>query len=165
MSGQLSYNYQMPKGIAGSLVDISPRSIDSRINGETVNTVMKYGMGGVQGATPGVHIVLPTDASTADQFEGVIMTGFTNEMNMEGQVQIRSMQTVGCLRWGRAWARVPDGVTPAYGDSLYLIIDGADRGKFTNAPSADTLAINGMFIGGLGTGAVAPVEIYNQKNA
>ena len=32
MSGQLTYTYHTPKGVAGALVDISPYSIDSRTN-------------------------------------------------------------------------------------------------------------------------------------
>jgi len=166
MSGQLSYNYFTPKGVAGSLVDISPKSIDSRINGETVVGKLMFGMGAVQGNNPGLDVLVPVAASTIEQFEGVVLTGFTNQMNMSGQVEIRPQQTVGILRWGRAWVRVPEGVEPAYGEALHLIPSGDDAGLFTNDDGGgDNLAVNGMFIGGLGTGNVAPVEIYNQKNA
>jgi hypothetical protein len=165
MSGQTSYNYTMPKGIAGSLFDISPKAIDSRINGETDVGVMMYGMGAMQGDNPGINVIVPTAAMTAEEFEGVIMTGFTNEMDMSGKLNLRPLETVGVLRWGRAWVRVADGVTPAYGDDLYILTAaGPERGYFTNdAGGSANLSVYGRFIGTLGTGNVAPVEIYNQK--
>lgn len=163
MSGQLSYTYQTPKGVAGGLFDISPYAIDSRVNGEDDASTMMFGMGVVQGANPGSDVLVPTEDSEASQFEGLVLTGFTNQMNTAGEVKIFPLQTVGILRWGKAWARVADGVTPAYGEPLYIILEGDDRGKFTNEET-DNLAVNGKFIGGLGTGDIAPVEIYNQKN-
>lgn len=163
MSGQLNYTYQTPVGVAGGLYDLSPKSIDARINGETDVAKLKFGMGVVQGSNPGTDVLVPVAASTLEQFEGVIMNGFTNEMGMTGEVCIFPRQTVGVLRWGRLWVRVADGVEPAYGESLHLIIDGADAGKFTNTAGTDTLEINGIFIGALGTGNVAPAMLYNQK--
>ena len=163
MSGQLSYGYQTPKGIPGGLVDINAYSIDSRVNDEASPDVMKFGMGAMRGSVPGTNVLVPAAGMTAEEFEGVIMTGFTNQRNMAGDVMIHPLQTVGILRWGRAWVRVDPAVTPAYGDPLYLITAAGDtRGMFTNDPSGN-LAINGRFIGGLGTGSVAPVVIYNQK--
>ena len=163
MSGQTSYNYTMPKGIAGSLYDISPRAIDSRTNGEEQAGIMMYGMGAMQGENPGSDVLVPKAGMTAEQFEGVIMTGFTNEMDMSGRLSLRPLETVGVLRWGRAWVRVAEGVTPAYGEDAFLITaENADRGCFTNV-SDSNLAVYGRFLGGLGTGNVAPVEIYNQK--
>jgi len=164
MSGQLSYSYQTPKGVPGSLLDISPYSIDSRVNGETDPAKMKYGMGAVIGANPGTDILVPTATSVAENFEGVILTGFTNQMNMSGDVSIFPLQTVGILRWGRAWVRVASGVSPNYGDQLYLIITGTNTGMFTNNAGAG-IEVPGTFIGGLGTGDIAPAVIYNQKSA
>ena len=63
---QNSYSYKTPKGVAGGLLDLSPYSVDSRINGETTPGALKFGMGVVQGATPGTNVKLPTSASTAD---------------------------------------------------------------------------------------------------
>ena len=162
---QLSYNYQPPIGIAGSLYDISSHAINSRSNGETTPGVMRFGMGVVLGDTPGVNITLPSAATTLPEFEGISMTGFTNQMNMAGEVYVMPQQSIGVLRWGRAWVRIEEGAAPAYGDSVYLIIDGDDAGMFTNDDGGgDNLAINAMFIGGLGTSSIAPIELYNQKN-
>ncbi len=164
MSGQLSYTYQTPKGVAGALVDITAYSIDSRMNGEIKTDAMLFGMGAVAGNNPGKDVLVPTDAATADKFEGVIMTGYTQQMTMSGEVHCYPSQTVGVLRWGRAWARVADDITPEYGDALYLIKTGDDAGCFTNTTDETTnIAVNGRFIGGLGNGNIAPVEIYNQK--
>ena len=173
MAAQLSYSYQTPRGIAGSLLDIAPYSIDSRVNGEEDPNVMKFGMGAMQGLTPGVDVLVPTDESTGEQFEGVVLTGFTNQMNMLGDLRIFHLQTVGILRYGKAWARIADSVEPAYGEPLFLITDGPDAGLFTN-DSGGGLAINGRFVGPAGTGHggigdgttvainIAPVEIFNQ---
>ena len=163
MSGQLTYTYQTPKGVAGALVDISPYSIDSRTNAETKIDAMLFGMGAMQGETPGVNVLVPTDSMTGELFEGVVMTGYTQQMTIGGEIHIYPAQTVGVLRWGRAWARVVDGVSPVYGDALFLVKTGADAGLFTNDDGGGSnLAINGRFYGGLGNGNVAPVEIHNQ---
>jgi len=161
MSGQMSYSYKTPKGVAGSLFDISPYRVDSRVNGEP-GDAMQFGMGVVQGGSPGVNVAVPVASSEPGQFEGLLLTGFVNEMDMGGNVKIRPLQTVGILRWGKAWARVASDVEPVYGEGLYVVLTGPDRGKFTN-DSEGTLPVNGRFVGGLGTGAIAPVEIFNQN--
>jgi len=164
MGGQLTYTYQTPKGVAGGLVDINAYSIDSRTNGETEPGDMRFGMGAMVGGSPGETVLVPDDTMTdASKFEGIVMTGFTQQMTMLGEVNVYPAQTVGILRWGRAWVLIPDSVYPAYNDPVYLIVEGADAGKFTNA-ATNNLAINATFIGERGTGAVAPVVLYNQKS-
>jgi len=175
MAAQLSYSYQTPRGVAGSLFDIAPYAINSRVNGETKPNVLMFGMGAVHGATPGVDVLAPTDADTADKFEGVVMTSFTNQMNMLGDIRIFHLQTVGILRYGHAWVRIVDGIEPEYGEALFLVNDGDDAGMFTNDPN-EGIAIMGRFIGPAGTGPgsigdgttvpinIAPAEIYDQMN-
>lgn len=157
---QNSYNYTTPKGVAGGLYDLSPYQIDSRVNGAPAGA-LKFGMGVVQGTVPGTNIALPAAAATADKFEGLVLTGFTQEMDMAGDVAVRNKQTVGVLRYGKAWARLQKDAAPAYGDNLYLITDGDDAGLFTNAASGN-LAVNGRFVGAADSTGIAPVEIYNQ---
>jgi hypothetical protein len=166
MSVQTAYKYTTEKGVAGSLYDQSPYAIDSLLNGETDDGKLLFGMGVVQGPNPGRDVAIPESAATLEEFEGVVMTGFTAEHDMKGEIGILARQTVGVLRYGRPWVRIVDGVTPAYGDQLYLIKKTSGFGLFTNAAgsSGDTLAVKGRFIGGKGTGNVAPVEIYNQSN-
>jgi len=162
MSGQLSYSYQTPRGIAGSLYDLAPYAINSRLNAEDTPGALKYGMGAIIGDTPGVSVLAPGAAATPEQFEGIVMTGFTNQMNMQGEVNIYPQQTVGVLRYGNAWVRVAPDEEPEYGDSLYLIITGANAGMFSTIDT--NMPVMGRFIGGLGTGNIAPVELFNQKN-
>ena len=163
MAAQLSYKFQPPIGIAGSLVDLAPHAINSRTNAEATPGALKFGMGAVMGDNPGVNVAVPTSTSTLGEFEGVVMTGFTNEMDMAGAVNIKPLQTVGVLRWGRAWVRVEDGAAIAYGDPVFLITNGNNAGLFTNIATGN-VAVNAMFIGGLGTTSIAPIELYNQKN-
>ena len=163
MNMRLDYSYQTRLGIPGTLFDISPHAIDSRQNSETVLGAMTFGIGVMQGDSPGVNVRKPTTGDTLLVFEGLAMGSQTFDMNMQGELKVRPHQTVGVMRWGRAWARVASGLTIRYGDPVFLIIEGADAGKFTNIEGTN-LAINAMFIGGLGTSDVAPIEIYNQKS-
>jgi hypothetical protein len=160
MSAQTSYSYTTPKGVAGGLLDLAPYSIDSRINGETSKDTLKFGMGVVQGATPGSDVKIPTSAATAAQFDGLALTGFTAQMDMAGDVNVYPAQTVGVLRYGKAWARVVTGLTIAYGDPLYLTTTGANAGLFTNAATS-AIALAGRFLGPAGQGDIAPVELFN----
>ena len=164
MAAQLTYGFQIPVGVPGGLYDISPYRIDSRLNAEEEDGRMMFGMGAVRGPEPEHNVLIPNAASTPALFEGVIMNGFTTEMNMGGEVVVKHLDTVGILAWGKAWVRVAEDVEPAYKDPLYLIINGDETGKFTNV-ATDAIRVRGRFVGGLGTGAVAPVEIYNEDNA
>lgn len=158
---QTSYNYTTPKGVAGGLYDLAPYQVESRVNGETIPGALKFGMGVVQGSTPGTNVVRPAAAATADKFEGLLLTGFTQEMDSTGEVIIKPKQTVGVLRYGKAWARLSKDATASYGDKLYLITSGNEAGLFTNEASGN-LAVNGRFVGAADSVGIAPVELYNQ---
>ena len=80
---------------------------------------------------------------------------------MDGAVALKNEATVGVLTHGKVWARIKAGITPAYGDALYLITTGDNAGLFTNATETGAIAITGgKFVGSKGTGDVAPVEIH-----
>lgn len=160
---QLNYSFSAPRGIPGTLLDLSPKRIDSRLNAEEEIGKMKFGMGAVIGPSPGNNVLVPDDTATPLNFEGVIMSGLTKENNMQGEVNVYPLDTVGILKWGKAWVRVAEDIEPKFNDPLYLIIDGSEAGYFTNVP-ADAIRVRGRFVGGLGTSATAPVEIYNQDN-
>ncbi len=161
---QTSYNYTTPKGVAGGLYDLAPYQVESRVNGETAPGALKFGMGVVQGSAPGTNIARPAAGATADKFEGLVLTGFTQEMDSTGEVTIRPKQTVGVLRYGKAWARLPKDLTVSYGDKLYLVTSGDNAGLFTNDASGG-IAVNGRFVGSADSTGVAPVELYNQAVA
>lgn len=164
MSAQTSYTQATPRGVAGGLVDLSAHAVNTRLNGEAGDT-MKFGMGVVQGTTPGSDVKIPATGATAAKFEGITVNGYTSEMDREGSVTIPPLASLGILQYGKIWARTKAGITPAYGEALYLIITGDDAGLFTNtAAEGTTVAVTGRFIGGKGTGNVAPVELFYQAN-
>ncbi len=175
MSAQTRYGYPMPIGAAGGIVDTAPYAIVSRLNDEDSGT-MKFGIGVVQGAKPGSSVAIPKAAATAAKFEGITVNDHHTEHDLEGALNIRKSAAIGVMTYGRVYARVAAGVTPAYGDSLYLITSGDEVGCLTNAAAAapkegedaasTTIALKGRFLGGIdGTTKVAPVELFNQAQA
>lgn len=167
MSAQTSYGFATPKGVAGGLLDLAPYSIDSRINDEAAAGSLLFGMGVVQGTSAGIGIKKPVAESTAAVFEGIAMTGFNTQQTIEGTVNVLPNQSVGVLRYGKAWARIVAGQTPAYGAKLFLVIDGDNAGLFTTEADVTNtkIEVRGRFAGAKGTGDVAPVELFNQSNA
>lgn len=162
MSVQTSYGYSTPRGIPGGLYDQSPYVIDTRLN-EAANGKLLFGMGVMYGTTPGVNINLPATGATAAKFEGIIVNGFTQQHDLEGNVSLMSNQSVGVLKQGRIYARLANDVEPAYGDTVHLIISGENAGLFTDTEDTETsttIAINAKFIGSKGSGAVAVVELF-----
>ena len=163
MSAQTTYQYNTPPGVAGGLLDIAPYSVDSRSNGEDSADALRYGFGAMQGATPGQDVLAPKPGDTAATFEGLVLTGFTKQMDMDGAARISPLDTVGILRYGKAWGRIVDGIDVAYGEKLYLVTSGDDAGKFTNT-STDSIAISGRFISEASDG-IASIELYNAPQA
>lgn len=165
MSAQTSYGYISRVGAAGGLVDLTPHSISSFLNGEE-DGAMRFGYGVVQGSNPGVNIALPTADSTAAQFEGITTNNRTTEFSLDGKLNVRNTAAVGVITFGRVYACVAEDVSPSYGDGLYLITDGEEAGRFTNAAGSGdpkTIAVKGRFIGGVdSTAQIAPVELFNQ---
>ena len=160
MSVQTAYNFYTEKGVAGGLYDLSHHDVNSRRN-ECEDGVLKFGMGVVVGTVKGAQVKLPASGASLASFEGITVNGFSTEMDMDGAVAVKNEATVGVLTHGRVWARIKAGITPAYGDALYLITAGANAGLFTNATETNAIAITGgKFVGTKGTGDIAPVEIH-----
>lgn len=168
MSAQINYGFSTPIGSAGGIVDLAPCAIDTFLNDEE-NGKLKFGIGVVQGAKPGIGIALPKTGSTVAKFEGITTNNRTTEYNMDGDLSIRKGASVGVMRYGRIYARVVEGVTVAYGDPLYLITDGENAGMFTKTASAATpkaVAIKGRFLGAADLSTkVAVVELFDQAQA
>lgn len=160
MSAQTRYGFATPIGAPGGIVDLSPHVIDTFLN-EEASGVMKFGLGVVQGSKPGVNIALPETGATADKFEGITTNNRTTEYDLEGKLHIRNGAAVGVMRYGKIYVQVEEDDEPAYGDPVYLIINGDDAGRFTSASSGDTIAVNARFIGGVDNG-VAPVELMRE---
>jgi hypothetical protein len=58
------------------------------------------------------------------------------------------------------WVCVPEELTIAYGEQVYLIPTGNTAGHFTNSATGN-VAINAKFIGAAASGDIAPIEIFN----
>lgn len=161
MSVQTSYSYATPRGVAGSLYDLSPYATISRLNGET-GAALKFGMGVVRAADQNVK--RPAAASTADSFAGLVLH-FQTEQDMEGKISIPPNHAMSILSYGRAWARVGANAAPAEGAPAYLITDGEEAGCFTTSgDTAAKIAVKARFLGGKDSGRIAPLELYNQMN-
>ena len=158
MAVQTSYGFSPSRGVAGGLYDMSPRAVNSR----TTEAEIVFGIGVMQGSAPGSNVALPAAASAAAAFEGIVLNGGTQEMNMEGAVTVGKGKTVSVLSYGRAWVRVEPESEIKYGDDLYLITDGDHAGRFTNSSSTSTkIAVPGKFIGANTTTGIAPAELFN----
>ena len=138
MGVQKTYSYATSKGVAGGIYDMFHYPVDSRFNEEATG------------------VALPTSASTADNFEGVVINGFDRQQDLEGKLYVLNNQNVGVMRRGRVWVRLATGTTPAYGDALHMIVEGDEAGCFAKEGG---IAIPGRFIGAASNG-VAPVELY-----
>lgn len=157
MAVQTTYGYDIDRGAPGTLYDNAPHEVLSR-RSEEEDGAIKYGVGVVTGTLKGVQVKLPATGSTLQQFEGVIIDGYTDEMDYKGVVTVLNDATVGCVRHGNVWVRLAEGVEPEYGDEVYLITDGDEAGLFTNVEGG--LKIDyARFIGEKGTGATAPVAL------
>lgn len=154
MGVQKTYGYATSKGIAGGIYDMYHYPVDSRFN-EEENGKLTFGVGVVRGEVPGSGIALPTSASTAADFEGVVINGFDRQQDLDGKLYILNNQNVGVMRHGRVWVRLATGATPAYGDELHMIVEGAEAGFFAKEGG---IAISGRFIGAANNG-LAPVEL------
>ena len=167
MSAQTTYRYSTPIGLPGGIVDIAPYAIDTFLNEEETGA-MAFGVGVVQGTTPGRLVKLPVAASTAAVFEGIASNNLTTEYDMEGTIHIRKNARIGVMRYGRIYGRVMTGVTPAYGDAAYLVTSGDEAGYFTNAAAGQddtytTVAVKARFLGTVDTNSqIAQIELFNE---
>lgn len=160
MSAQIRYGYNTPVGAAGGIVDLAPYAIDTFLNEEATG-VLKFGCGVVRGTTPGKNVALPKAAG--NKFEGIVTNNLTTEYDLEGKLSVRNGASVGVMRYGRIYGRVATGVTPAYGDPVYLVATGDEAGCFTNAADG-AIAVKGRFLGGVDTTAqIAEIELFNAQ--
>ena len=104
MGVQKTYSYATSKGVAGGIYDMFHYPVDSRFNEEATGK-LHFGVGVVTGKVPGSGVALPTSASTADNFEGVVINGFDRQQDLEGKLYVLNNQNVGVMRRGRVWVR------------------------------------------------------------
>lgn len=164
MSAQNTYRYNTPIGVAGGIVDIAPYAIDTFINEEN-DGVMQFGVAVMRGTKAGVEVLLPATVSstapTAAKFEGITTNNRTTEYDMAGDISIKKGVPIGVMRYGRIYAKLATGITPAYGDPVYFIYDGTEAGCFANASGTKRVAVKGRFLSTANNG-VAVVELFNE---
>ena len=93
MGVQKTYSYATSKGVAGGIYDMFHYPVDSRFNEEATGK-LHFGVGVVTGKVPGSGVALPTSASTADNFEGVVINGFDRQQDLEGKLYVLNNQNV-----------------------------------------------------------------------
>jgi len=156
MSAQTTYKFNPVMGAAGGIVDLAPYEVNAFIVEENTG-VMQAGVAVVSGTKAGSDIKLPT--STSGHFEGITTNRRTNEHGLEGETYIRKGQALGVMRYGRIYGRVKTGVSVAYGEQVYVLVSGDEKGYLTNV-STDNMPINATFQSAVDNG-VAIVEIAN----
>lgn len=162
MSAQTRYGFSTPMGAAGGIVDLAPYAIDTFLNEED-NGKMQFGMGVIQGTTPGSHVKKPVAGTTAAKFEGITTNNRTTEYDMEGKLAVRKGAAMGVMRYGRIYGRVAKDVKPAYGEAVYLVISGDEAGYFTNVAGESAIAVKARFLSGVdSTAQIAMIELFNQ---
>ncbi len=161
---QTRYGFSTPKGGAGGILDIAPYEINTFTNEEATG-VMLHGVGVVSGTVPGTNVKRPAAGATAAKFEGVVVNNRTTEYDLEGNMNIKAKAALGVMRYGRVYARIAEGVEPAYGDDAYLITSGDEAGFFTNVADGN-VAVKARFVSGKdATAAIAAIELFNQAQA
>lgn len=164
MSAQTSYNLRTSHGVAGGLYDLSDHTVDTR-NNEAADGKVRFGLGVVEGTTPGGNVTLPVTASTKAKFDGVVINSHAHEQDYKGDVTLRKSETVGVLTKGRIYVRITADAEPAYGAPLYLITAGDSAGYFTNelGESETGIKLNGYFLDAKATDAIAPAFVCVDK--
>ncbi len=145
MAVQTSYGFSFPKGVAGGLYDLSAHEVSTR-QGEGDTT---FGVGVVVGTNKGIDVKAPTAASTAADFEGVVVhNSVMAELDMDNKLSIASKRTVGCLHHGKIWVKTGENASPEYKERVFLITAGDEAGLFTtSADTATKVALNAHYLG------------------
>lgn len=129
---QTSYSQNMPKAIAGTFYDISPRRVDSYV---VESGTIYPGMGVIAGTDVEKQVKLPSATTTT--IKGIALLQ-AREQNDDGSVTYLAKDTVPILDKGRAWVPVTGAVTADA--QAYLVFSGADTGKWAAAAGAGPIA-------------------------
>ncbi len=154
MGVQTSYTYNISKGIAGGLYDITGYENNTFVTPGGI----PFGYGVVKGANPGSDVRLPDKNSTAADFEGVVQNGFTTMQDMKGDAIPQNGQSIGVLKHGKIWGVVSENAEPAYDAPVFLITEGTEAGCFTTEnEESEKIALSAKFISAK-DGCIAPIR-------
>lgn len=131
---QTSYKRNMSEAIAGSLYDLSPRTIDSY----AAEAAIGLGYGLIAGTDPEAQAKVPS-ATFSSGFKGVALNQ-AKEQDSDGNVVYAAEDTVPVLRRGRAWVPMYPGYAITAEQSAYLVCTGTYAGYWTNSTGATALA-------------------------
>lgn len=131
---QTSYSQYMDPAIAGTLYDLSPRTIDSK----AAEAAIGLGFGLIAGTDPEKQVIVPT-ATFSTGFVGVALLQ-AKEQDTNGNIVYAAKDTVPVLRKGRAWVPFAAGAAVTAETAAYLVFSGTDAGKWTNAAGAAAVA-------------------------
>lgn len=162
MSAQTVYRFSTPIGQPGGIYDLAPYAVDSFMN-EADNGKMKFGMGVVKGAKPGVGVKVPESGATALDFEGIVTNRRTSENAMFGGVELNKGIALGIMRYGHIYGLLAENEEPEYGDQVYLVVSGDDAGCFAKTASGN-VAIKGRFMSEANDG-IALIKLFNEDQA
>lgn len=137
MAAQTNYSYSTPKGVPGGKFDIAFDEVVSR-NNEDADGVMKYGIAVAQGTTAGKTVKVPTEGTTAEQIEGIVIALPNTEQDMEGNVVIKKNRTLSVMKSGNIWGRLADEEAPTAGATAYVNVAGDHVGEFTKTMTEGT---------------------------
>ena len=132
---QTSYGQYMDPATAGSLYDISPRTVDSKV----AEAAIGLGFGLIAGTDLANQVKVPAATFSAG-FIGIALSQ-AKEQDASGNVAYAAKDTVPVLRKGRAWVPFASGQAIVAETAAYLIFSGADAGKWTNAAGAGSVAV------------------------
>lgn len=145
MAVQTNYNFGFAKGVAGGLFDLSYHEVATRqAEGSTT-----FGCGVVVGTNRGIDVKKPIAASTAVDFEGVVVhNSVMAELDMNNKLNIVGKRTVGCLHHGKIWVQTGENATPEYKEKVFLITSGDEAGLFTTSADTSTkVELNAHYLG------------------
>lgn len=145
MAAQLTYGYSTAKAVPGGKVDLADDVVAARRNEEN-DGVIKYGTAVACGSSVGHSVKKVVAGTTAAQIDGVVLCHPNTEQDMEGNVVVKKHATLGIMKKGHIWGRLATNVTPVYGTTAYVVVDGDDAGCFTaTADGANTVDIGATF--------------------
>lgn len=160
MAVQLTYSYELSKGVAGGLYDMSPYEINSYA--VVANGGYKFGMLVVDDVATGEHTAkLPASAAEVANKAGITLWR-AHECDKEGNIILDSKEGVSVIRYGRVWARVvlAEGEHCAKNGAVYVYVSGDNAGCLTNKAGDGVTQVTGAKFIGAEDGGIAPVELF-----
>jgi hypothetical protein len=149
---QTSYSINQAAKIAGQVMTIAPKGVDSAI----ADVAIGFGLGVVQGAKAN-SVALPT--ASGDTFMGVALHKYVEQGYPYASAAAAGYAIKDVINLGRRvrFCGVTDGAVTANAVA-YVVSSGADAGKFTTTSSSN-IATGGKFRETLLAAGIAEIEI------